>query len=73
MLERNTVDQVIELDLPQVMDAKERLFQRLLKPLTHRISTIYRALKRSYMVFFKKTVIRMIMSGGTLFLCLKGQ
>lgn len=31
MLERNTVDQVIELDLPEVVDAKERLFQRLLK------------------------------------------
>jgi len=31
MIERKTVDQVIELDLPQVVSAKERLFQRLLK------------------------------------------
>jgi hypothetical protein len=31
MIERETVDQVIELDLPEVVDAKERLFRRLLK------------------------------------------
>jgi len=31
MMERETVDQVIELDLPEVVDAKERLFRRLLK------------------------------------------
>jgi hypothetical protein len=31
MIERKTVDQVIELDLPEVVDAKERLFGRLLK------------------------------------------
>ena len=31
MIERKTADQVIELDLPQVVSAKERLFQRLLK------------------------------------------
>ena len=31
MLERNTVDQVVELDLPEVVEAKERLFRRLLK------------------------------------------
>ena len=31
MLERNTVDQVVELDLPEVVNAKERLFERLLK------------------------------------------
>jgi hypothetical protein len=29
MLERKVVDQVFELDLPQVVEAKERLFQRL--------------------------------------------
>lgn len=31
MLERNIVDQVYELDLPDVVEAKQRLFQRLLK------------------------------------------
>ncbi len=31
MLERNTVDQVIEMDLPEVVKAKERLFERLIK------------------------------------------
>lgn len=31
MIERETVDQVIEFDLPEVVDAKERLFRRLLK------------------------------------------
>lgn len=31
MIERKSVDQVIELDLPGVVEAKERLFQRLLK------------------------------------------
>jgi hypothetical protein len=31
MLERNIVDQVYELDLPDVVEAKQRLFKRLLK------------------------------------------
>lgn len=31
MIERKTVDQVIEFDLPEVVDAKEKLFKRLLK------------------------------------------
>lgn len=31
MTERKLVDQVVELDLPEVVNAKERLFQRLLK------------------------------------------
>ncbi|VEU45135.1 unnamed protein product [Pseudo-nitzschia multistriata] len=31
MIERTTVDRVIELDLPEVVNAKERLFWRLLK------------------------------------------
>ena len=31
MLERGLVDKVFELDLPQVVDAKERLFERLLR------------------------------------------
>jgi len=31
MLERNTVDRVVELDLPEVVHAKERLFGRLCK------------------------------------------
>ena len=31
MLERGLVDEVVELDLPEVVDAKKRLFERLVK------------------------------------------
>ena len=31
MIERKTVDEVVELDLPEVVEAKKRLFQRLVK------------------------------------------
>jgi len=31
MLERGLVDEVVELDLPEVVDANKRLFERLVK------------------------------------------